>query len=74
MGEALSIAATGGQSFNAYVAKPGTARGPAILILQEIFGVNSHIRAVCDLYAQIGGAGRQGPAGRRRRGRKETGG
>ncbi|OXH82087.1 carboxymethylenebutenolidase, partial [Burkholderia multivorans] len=28
--------------------------GPAVIIIQEIFGVNSHIRAVADQYAADG--------------------
>ena len=38
----------------AYLAQPeGTPRG-AVVVLQEIFGVNSHIRAVADGYAAAG--------------------
>jgi carboxymethylenebutenolidase len=49
----IVIPADGG-SFNAYTAMPAADRAPAVIILQEIFGVNSHIRAVCDLFAQEG--------------------
>ncbi len=43
-----------GHSFPAYVAQPsGTPQG-AVVVVQEIFGVNSHIRAVADGYAQAG--------------------
>jgi carboxymethylenebutenolidase len=45
---------TDGGSFEAYVATPAKGRAPAVVILQEIFGVNFHIRAVCDLFAQEG--------------------
>jgi carboxymethylenebutenolidase len=39
---------------HAYVAKPtGQAKG-AVVVLQEIFGVNAHIRAVADGYANEG--------------------
>ncbi len=54
MGETLSLAAADGQRFNAYLAKPESGSGPGVLVLQEIFGVNSHIRAVCDRYAEEG--------------------
>ncbi len=41
----------GGFVLPAYVAQPtGVAKG-AIVVLQEIFGVNSHIQAVADAYA-----------------------
>jgi carboxymethylenebutenolidase len=43
-----------GHEFRAYLAAPpGRARG-AVVILQEIFGVNAHIRAVTDSYAAEG--------------------
>lgn len=38
----------GGDSFQGYLALPKTGSGPAVIILQEIFGVNSHIRSVAD--------------------------
>jgi carboxymethylenebutenolidase len=54
MGEFVQLKAADGQSIPAYVAKPaGKARG-GIVVLQEIFGVNSHIRAVADGYAADG--------------------
>jgi carboxymethylenebutenolidase len=41
-------------SFAAYLAEPaGTPRG-AIVVVQEIFGVNSHIKRVTDSYAEDG--------------------
>ena len=54
MGETLSITAADGHSFNGYFAAPDDRRGPSVLILQEIFGVNRHIRAVCDRFAEEG--------------------
>lgn len=44
----------GSGSFSGYVALPPTGTGPAILLIQEIFGVNEHIRAVADQYALDG--------------------
>jgi carboxymethylenebutenolidase len=44
----------GQDSFGGYLALPKRGTGPAVLILQEIFGVNSHIRAVADQYAADG--------------------
>ena len=40
--------------FNAYVALPESGRGPAVVIGQEIFGVNANIRSVADRYAEEG--------------------
>jgi len=46
--------AADGHRFDAYIADPaGRARG-AIVVVQEIFGVNSHIRSVADGYAADG--------------------
>lgn len=38
----------------AYLAVPPAGRGPGVLLLQEIFGVNAHIRAVAEQYALAG--------------------
>lgn len=43
-----------GASFGAYVALPEAGRGPVIVLLQEIFGVNAEMREVADLYAAEG--------------------
>ena len=40
--------------FSCYVAKPKFEAKAAILVIQEIFGVNEHIRAVCDRFANEG--------------------
>jgi carboxymethylenebutenolidase len=54
MGHFIDLKAADGFTFPAYVAEPtGKARG-AIVVLQEIFGVNSHIQAVADGYAAEG--------------------
>ncbi|MBR8146389.1 dienelactone hydrolase family protein [Burkholderia sp. AU19243] len=45
---------TGNDSFGGYLALPKRGNGPAVIIIQEIFGVNSHIRAVADQYAADG--------------------
>jgi len=37
-----------------YLSLPPTGKGPGIILFQEIFGVNSHIRGVADLYAKAG--------------------
>jgi carboxymethylenebutenolidase len=54
MGNFIDLQAADGLRFPAYVAQPqGKARG-AVVVLQEIFGVNSHIRQVADGYAAAG--------------------
>jgi carboxymethylenebutenolidase len=54
MGEFTTIMARDGHEFQAYLAAPkGKPRG-AIVVLQEIFGVNSHIRSVTDGFAAEG--------------------
>jgi len=54
MGEQLKLTAADDFNFGAYLAVPdGDIKG-GILVVQEIFGVNSHIREVCDGYAEKG--------------------
>ena len=54
MGNMIELKAVDGHTFAAYVAQPaGKAKG-AVVVLQEIFGVNAHIQEVADGYAQAG--------------------
>ena len=54
MGKKVQLKASDGHTLDAYVAEPsGKPRG-AIVVIQEIFGVNSHIRGVADGYAADG--------------------
>ncbi len=54
MGEFTTIMARDGHELRAWLtAPPGKARG-AVVVVQEIFGVNSHIRAVTDGFAAEG--------------------
>lgn len=54
MGSFITLTSPDGHAFKAWVAQPaGTPRG-AIIVIPEIFGVNSHIRAVTDAYAADG--------------------
>jgi carboxymethylenebutenolidase len=41
-------------SFDAYLALPPSGSGPGLLLYQEIFGVNEHIRTVAEQYALDG--------------------
>lgn len=50
----ISITASSGGQFSAYLSLPPTGTGPGILLIQEIFGVNQHIREVADQYASDG--------------------
>jgi carboxymethylenebutenolidase len=54
MGEFTTLMARDGHEFNAWLSAPrGAARG-ALVIAQEIFGVNRHIRGVADGFAADG--------------------
>lgn len=54
MGEMIDLTATDGHKCAAYKAVPAGAPKGGVVIVQEIFGVNSHIREVCDGYAKDG--------------------
>ena len=54
MGQNIELKTKDGQTISAYKAEPaGKARG-GIVVIQEIWGVNSHIRDVADRYAKEG--------------------
>ena len=54
MGQMIELTAADGKKIAAYRAEPaGTPRG-ALVVIQEIWGVNSHIRNVADGYAADG--------------------
>ncbi len=53
MGEVMTIPRAG-SSFNAYVARPAAAKAPAVLVIQEIFGVNQVMRDTADAFAEAG--------------------
>ena len=54
VGEFTTLMARDGHEFNAWLAAPrGPPRG-AVVVAQEIFGVNRHIRAVADGFAAAG--------------------
>ena len=54
MGKQFSLIAADKHQLGAYRADPKGAPKGAIVVVQEIFGVNSHIRAVCDRFAGEG--------------------
>ncbi len=54
MGQNVTLKSEDGHQLSGYRAQPaGKARG-GIVIIQEIFGVNGHIKRVCDRYATEG--------------------
>ena len=53
MGKMIELKASDGHRFGAYRAQPAAARG-GLVVIQEIFGVNQHMRAVCDGFAADG--------------------
>ncbi len=54
MGTMTEISAGDGFHLSAYRADPEGAPRGGLVVVQEIFGVNSHIRSVCDGYAADG--------------------
>ena len=50
----IDIPSHDSQSFKGYLSLPPTGTGPGIVLIQEIFGVNEHIRAVADQWAMDG--------------------
>ena len=53
-GEFIDIQAKDGGTFQGYLSLPPSGKGPGLMILQEIFGVNPAIRATCDYFAEEG--------------------
>jgi carboxymethylenebutenolidase len=54
MSQTLTLTAPDHHTFPVYQANPvGTPKG-AVVVLQEIFGVNAHIRALADGFAAAG--------------------
>src|ERR1700742_5315863 len=54
MSDSIKIKTQDGHELGAYVARPkGEAIG-ALVLVQEIFGINAHIRSVADGYAKDG--------------------
>ena len=54
MGTQVELTATDGHRLAAYLAEPKAAPRGGIVVIQEIFGVTRHIRAVADQYAAAG--------------------
>jgi carboxymethylenebutenolidase len=54
MGIHVTLKASDGHELNAYVAQPANEPIGGLVVVQEIFGVNAHIRSVADGYARDG--------------------
>ena len=54
MGKDIKLTASDNFQLGGYRADPATAPKAAVVVIQEIFGVNHHIRAVCDRLAGEG--------------------
>jgi carboxymethylenebutenolidase len=55
MGEMVQLRAKDGHVLDAYVVQPGVPAKGGLVVVQEIYGVNAHIRAVADRYADEDG-------------------
>lgn len=53
-GTEVTIAAADGGKFAGYLATPAAGKGPGILVIQEIFGVNKVMRDLTDGFAAAG--------------------
>ena len=67
MGQTITLTATDGHTLSAYTAGPADA-ARALVVVQEIFGVNHHLRTVADLGALALGERGLGEIDRRREG------
>ena len=54
MGLQINLNTSGMQCIGAYLAKPSGTSNGGIVVVQEIFGVNAHVRAVADGFATLG--------------------
>jgi carboxymethylenebutenolidase len=54
VGKDIELTAADGFKLGGYRADPAGAPKAAVVVIQEIFGVNHHIRAVCDRFAAEG--------------------
>jgi carboxymethylenebutenolidase len=54
LGKQISLTTSDGHKLGAYRADPSAKPKGGLVVIQEIFGVNHHIRAICDRLAQEG--------------------
>ncbi len=53
-GNWVDISASDEGTFSGYLALPPMGKGPGIVLVQEIWGVNHHIRSVAEQFALAG--------------------
>src|SRR6185503_1145789 len=54
MGETIKLTADDGFTLSAYQAKPEGRPKACVIVIQEIFGVNAHIKRDTDKFAKLG--------------------
>jgi len=54
MGQDITLTASDGHAFGAYRCEPDGAALGGVVVIQEIFGVNDHIRDVTERFAELG--------------------
>jgi carboxymethylenebutenolidase len=52
-GQMITLKGADGE-FAGYLASPASGRGPGIVVIQEIFGINEFVREVCEYFAARG--------------------
>jgi carboxymethylenebutenolidase len=53
MGEQVTFPANGGAA-SGYLAKPGSGKGPGVIVIQEWWGLNDQVKGVADMLAREG--------------------
>ncbi|WP_233859886.1 dienelactone hydrolase family protein [Paraburkholderia sp. HD33-4] len=53
-GQFIDVTSEDGKQFSAYFAKPQKGSGPGLILLQEIFGINSYMKSMADRFAEEG--------------------
>ena len=53
-GKYIKIKSKDNEEFSGYLCEPPSGKGPGLILVQEIFGVNRHIKDVAELYAKEG--------------------
>jgi carboxymethylenebutenolidase len=54
MGQHINLPTSGTQCIGAYLAQPAGKPKGGLVVIQEIFGVNAHMRSVVDRFAELG--------------------
>lgn len=54
MGGSIKLRAEDGHEFQGWRADPASRRKGGVVVVQEVFGVNAHIRGLCERFAELG--------------------